>query len=66
MGKPVHDLKSLGLGFLLLVLVAFSIIAAVASMKFGGIFVIAGILDLVVVGYAAYVFFKKYLDVKNT
>ena len=66
-----HDLKSLGLGFLLLIVAGFGLIAAFASMKYGAvddnfIYIVAGILDIVAVLYGARHFFKKYLDPNPT
>lgn len=66
-----HDLKSLGLGFLLLIVAGFGLIAAFASIKYGAvddnfIYIVAGILDIVAVLYGARHFFKKYLDPNPT
>lgn len=67
MANVTHDLKRLALGFLLLVVAGFGIVAAFASVKYGivdhnFIYIVAGILDLVAVLYGARHFFKKHLD----
>ena len=71
MANVTHDLKSLVLGFLLLIVAGFGIIAAFASIKYGivdnnFIYIVAGVLDLVAVLYGARHFFKKYLDPNPT
>lgn len=67
MANVTHDLKRLALGFLLLIVAGFGLIAAFASVKYGAvddnfIYIVAGVLDLVAVLYGARHFFKKHLD----
>ena len=71
MTHVTHDLKSLALGFLLLIVAGFGIIAVFASVKYGivdnnFIFIVAGVLDLVAILYGARHFFKKHLDPNPT
>ena len=66
MENTTHDLKRLLFGFLLLLLAGFGIVACAAGMKYGavnheGVYVIAGVIGLVDIVYAAVQFFNKYL-----
>ena len=62
-----HDLKRLFLGFLCIVFAILGIAACLAGMKYGavahqGVFILICIFGIVDVVYAAYSFFKKYLN----
>lgn len=62
-----HDLRKLFLGILFIVFLILGIAACIACMKYGavakqGVFIFVGIFGLADVGYAAYSYFKKYLD----
>ena len=66
MEHTTHDLKRLGLGFLLLIVGILGIIAGFASAKYGALsdqplYLLAGIVNFVVVAYGGYQFFNKHL-----
>ena len=66
MEKFIKDFKKFGRCFLMLILVVGGIIAAATSMNYGvssggSTYVVAGILDLIIIGYAAYVFYMKHV-----
>ena len=65
MGTFINDFKSFGRTLLFTLLAGGGVMSAVKSLDYGvsagsGMYIIAGILCLVLVGYSGYSFFKKH------
>lgn len=65
MGKFIDDFKNFGRVFLFTLLAGGGVMSAAKSLNYGvsagsGMYIVAGILCLVLVGYSGYTFFKKY------
>ena len=65
-GRIQNNMKEVGLAFLMGLIVALGCIAAIGAINWGvameGIlFIIAGVADLIISGFAGVLFYKRYL-----